>query len=92
MTDYILFFSEDAKDIWEKWVEEDEDITRLNPPEQREVLLHQLEEEWKNLAMQDKDRISDLYHNIFSKTELQDEHHLVEAIKAAGLASSGWNR
>ena len=82
------FCSEDAKDIWKKWVLEDEEITKLNPPEQREFLLNHLEEEWKNLAIKDKDRVSDLYQNIISKSELQNEHKLSEAIRNAALANA----
>lgn len=79
-------YDEDAKDIWKKWVIEDDEIAKLHPPEQRDLLLKKLEEEWKSLAIKDKDRVSDLYNNIISKSELENEHKLADAIRTASLA------
>lgn len=63
---------------------EDERIGNLESLERREILLAELEKEWKNLDQEDRRRLADIYQNIVFKSKIQDEYNLVENIKSVG--------
>lgn len=80
-------YSEDAKVLWNKWVHEDEKSATEDTRVQREILMSKLEEEWKNLAIHDKERITRSFQSFANTSSLQEEHKLAEAISAAARKS-----
>ncbi|KAG7206879.1 hypothetical protein KM043_000779 [Ampulex compressa] len=82
-------YSEDAKDLWDKWVKEDEGSVIKDARLLRETLMNSLEKEWQNLAIRDKDKISRSFENVYSGSSLQEEHNLTAAISARMRSLSG---
>ncbi|XP_076394213.1 uncharacterized protein LOC105662188 isoform X2 [Megachile rotundata] len=70
-------YSEDAKALWKKWVHEDERSVIESARAQREKLMSSLEKEWQNLAIRDKERISQSYQTVMSEPALQEAHNLM---------------
>ena len=80
---YIYIFSDEEKDLWHKWMREDSELEETESHTMRELVTNEIEEEWKNLALRDKNRVSQLYDRVMNKSDLQDEHHLVSIIEKA---------
>ncbi|CAK9804517.1 hypothetical protein ANTQUA_LOCUS4123 [Anthophora quadrimaculata] len=80
-------YSEDAKALWKKWVHEDERFAIKDARLQREKLMNSLEKEWQNLAIRDKEKISQSYQSVMSDSALQEEHKLSAAINASNMKS-----
>ncbi|KAK0167334.1 hypothetical protein PV327_004745 [Microctonus hyperodae] len=70
-------YSEDAKLMWNKWVKEDANAFISDAKDQREMLLQQLEEEWRGLAENDKQRLTHTYNNVMTGSSLQNELKLI---------------
>ncbi|KAK0080449.1 hypothetical protein PV325_013943 [Microctonus aethiopoides] len=70
-------YSEDAKLMWNKWVKEDANAFISDAKDQREMLLQQLEEEWRGLAENDKQRLTHTYNNVMTGSSLQKELKLI---------------
>ncbi|XP_043270439.1 uncharacterized protein [Venturia canescens] len=69
-------YSEEAKEIWDKWVLEDSKSILMDASVQRETLMRELEENWRSLAVDDKQRISDSFKDKnFINEELQNCLH-----------------
>lgn len=66
-------FSEDAKRIWNKWVEEDKNSPITEGDHLRESLMKQLEDEWHRLSESDQKLISQTYADVMSNASLQKE-------------------
>lgn len=78
-----MIHSDEAKDLWKQWVREDEDIAKTETNAMRDLMLQELENEWQNLALSDKNRISQLYDRVMIGSDLQDEQKLAAVIRAA---------
>ncbi|CAK9826001.1 hypothetical protein ANTRET_LOCUS3918 [Anthophora retusa] len=78
-------YSEDAKTLWKKWVKEDEKFVIQDARHEREKLMNTLEKEWQNLAIRDKEKISQSYQNVISDSTLQEEHKVSAAINAGNM-------
>ncbi|OXU24216.1 hypothetical protein TSAR_001471, partial [Trichomalopsis sarcophagae] len=76
-------YSDEAKDLWKQWVHEDEAIAKTETNAMRDLMLQELENEWQNLALSDKNRISQLYDRVMIGSDLQDEQKLAAVIRAA---------
>lgn len=73
----FFYYSEDAKLMWNKWVKEDANAFISDAKDQREMLLQQLEEEWRGLAENDKQRLTHTYNNVMTGSSLQNELKLI---------------
>ncbi|XP_076620396.1 uncharacterized protein LOC143341386 [Colletes latitarsis] len=80
-------YSQDAKDMWQKWVHEDDRSAIKDAREQRETFMDSLEKEWQDLAIRDKERITRTYQNVIQDSNLQEEHKLTAALNAAKIKS-----
>lgn len=80
-----MMYSEEAKALWKKWVHEDERFVIKDARQEREKLMNNLEKEWQNLAIREKERISRSYQNVMNESALQEEHKLAAAINAARI-------
>ncbi|XP_076641832.1 uncharacterized protein LOC143352823 isoform X2 [Halictus rubicundus] len=80
-------YSQDAKDMWKKWVHEDDRSVIKDARLQRETMMNNLEKEWQDLAIRDKDRISRTYQNVMSDSALQEEHKMSAAINQSRMKS-----
>ncbi|XP_053999412.1 uncharacterized protein LOC128887481 isoform X1 [Hylaeus anthracinus] len=89
-TDTTLY-SQDAKDMWQKWVHEDDNSAIKDAKQLRETLMDSLEKEWQDLAIREKEKITREYHNVLQHSDVQEEHKLSANIHAAGLKSSHSN-
>lgn len=69
-------YSDGAKVLWEKWVKEDDRFVIKDASTQMETLMKQLEEEFQNLAVQDKERIAKTYKSVIQDSFLQNRHRL----------------
>ncbi|XP_015593453.1 uncharacterized protein LOC107266923 isoform X2 [Cephus cinctus] len=69
-------FSEDAKHLWNKWKHEDEDdLANWKECAARDILLQDLEDEWKIFSLKDKEKaVSD--QNNALRSSLQEELEL----------------
>jgi hypothetical protein len=76
-------YSDGAKELWKQWVHEDNDIANIETNAMRDLRLAELEEEWKDLALRDKNRVSQLTKEVFHKSDLPDEEKLVIVIQHA---------
>lgn len=74
-------YDEEAKVLWKQWILEDELSEKLDSREERNILLEQLEKEWKILNQKDKKRMDDFYHSIICKSKIQDEYNLAEDLR-----------
>ncbi|KAI4502760.1 hypothetical protein M0802_001804, partial [Mischocyttarus mexicanus] len=68
-------YSDGAKVLWEKWVKEDDRFMIKDASAQRETLIKILEEEFENLAVEDKERISKTYQNVYKDSHLENRRH-----------------
>lgn len=73
--------------MWKKWVHEDDRSPIKDARIQRETLMDNLEKEWQDLAIRDKDRITRTYQNVMKDSNLQEEHKLTSAINMARMKS-----
>ncbi|XP_076303802.1 uncharacterized protein LOC143221955 [Lasioglossum baleicum] len=80
-------YSQDAKDMWKKWVHEDDRSVIKDARMQRETMMNNLEKEWQDLAIRDKDRISRTYQNVMMDSALQEEHKVSAAINQSRMKS-----
>ncbi|XP_078049507.1 uncharacterized protein LOC144476442 isoform X2 [Augochlora pura] len=80
-------YSQDAKAMWKKWVHEDDRSVIKDARLQREKLMNNLEKEWQDLAIRDKDRITRNYQNVMTDSTLQEEHKLSAAINQSRMKS-----
>lgn len=62
----LMFFSEEAKALWKKWVREDDTFLMKDTDLQKETLVNKLETIWKNLTIQDKEKISRSFENVLN--------------------------
>ncbi|KAK2581926.1 hypothetical protein KPH14_002379 [Odynerus spinipes] len=69
-------YSDGAKILWEKWVKEDDRFVIKDASVQMETLMKQLEEEFQNLAVQDKDRIAKTYKSVIHGSFMENRHRL----------------
>lgn len=72
MKKIVYFFSEEAKEIWKKWEAEDNQLEMNSSFTERADFMQSLEEEWKVLADDDKDRVAQLYGK--NKPEFPTDH------------------
>lgn len=68
-------YSDGAKVLWEKWVEEDNKFIIKDASAQREILMKELEEEFENLAVKDKERIVQTYRNVYDDSHSTSRRH-----------------
>ncbi|XP_043502615.1 putative uncharacterized protein DDB_G0289963 [Polistes fuscatus] len=68
-------YSDGAKVLWEKWVKEDDKFIIKDASAQREVLIKELEEEFENLAVEEKERIVKTYRNVYNDSHLKTRRH-----------------
>ena len=61
--------------MWDQWVIEDKKSVFEDARLQREDLMQQLEANWRSLAIDDKQRITDSFHKDFNKDEFIDVAH-----------------
>ncbi|XP_076375883.1 uncharacterized protein LOC143259025 [Megalopta genalis] len=80
-------YSQDAKAMWKKWVHEDDRSVIKDARMQREKLMNNLEKEWQDMAIRDKDRITRNYQNVMMDSTLQEEHKLSAAINQSRMKS-----
>ncbi|KZC12591.1 hypothetical protein WN55_03344, partial [Dufourea novaeangliae] len=80
-------YSEEAKEIWQKWLHEDDRSGIKDARHQREALMNNLEKEWKDLAIRDKERITHTYQHVMKDSTLQDEHKLAAGIYQSKMKS-----
>lgn len=73
--------------MWKKWAQEDERSAIKDARVQREKLMNNLEKEWQNLAIRDKEKISQTYQSVMNDSALQEEHKLAAAINMAKMKS-----
>ncbi|XP_033302279.1 uncharacterized protein LOC117206768 [Bombus bifarius] len=63
-------YSDDAKAMWKKWVDEDEQSTIKDALMRREDLMNRLEEKWQRLAIHEKEKIAHSYHIVMNDSTL----------------------
>lgn len=63
-------YSDDAKAVWKKWVDEDEQSTIKDALMRREDLMNRLEEKWQRLAIHEKEKIAHSYHIVMNDSIL----------------------
>ncbi|XP_058789671.1 uncharacterized protein LOC131663329 [Phymastichus coffea] len=79
----FLFYSDEAKTMWKHWAHEDDELTKIESNVIKDLMMQQLEEDWRNLALRDKNRMSQLCYKIMNKSYLQDEHKLIDVIRVS---------
>ena len=84
---YTLFFSEDAKAMWKKWVHEDEQSVIKEALVRRENLMDKLEKEWQRLAIHEKEKIAQSYQIVTNDSALQEAPKLAATANAAKMKS-----
>jgi hypothetical protein len=72
--------------LWKQWNNEDDEISKMEMNGIKNVLLKELENEWKSLALSDKNRISQLFNQVMTKSNLQDENNLSAIIQNANAS------
>ncbi|XP_014208011.1 uncharacterized protein LOC106639077 isoform X2 [Copidosoma floridanum] len=82
MCNYSMY-SEEAKDMWKQWVQEDEKFSKMETDGSADEFLQKIEEDWKQLEMRDKQRMFELYNYLINHSESQDEQHLAAAFRNA---------
>ncbi|XP_063987468.1 uncharacterized protein LOC135167821 [Diachasmimorpha longicaudata] len=70
-------YSEEAKLMWSVWAEEDKKHSISDEKDERDFLLHQLEEEWDILQQEEKQKIFYDYMQIMNKSFSQHEMDLL---------------
>ncbi|XP_043685140.1 trichoplein keratin filament-binding protein-like, partial [Vespula pensylvanica] len=68
-------YSDGAKVLWEEWVKEDDRFVIKDASTQREILMKVLEEEFQNLAVEDRERIAKTYQSVFNNLHLENRRH-----------------
>lgn len=71
----VRVFSDGAKVLWEEWVKEDDRFVIKDASTQREILMKVLEEEFQNLAVEDRERIAKTYQSVFNNLHLENRRH-----------------
>ncbi|XP_046837428.1 uncharacterized protein LOC124432489 [Vespa crabro] len=81
-------YSDGAKVLWEKWIKEDDRFVIKDATTQREILMKELEEEFQNLAVEDRERIAKTYQSVFNNLHLENRHHLNTNLVAEAKSKS----